>query len=424
MVLGRTLQQGTLSRQEVEEIISQAAIELRPDGRRLVILIPDLTRSGPIPLLFRLLCNELAPRAAKLDFMVALGTHAPLDEEQISQLCGIPLAERKERYPGVSVLNHQWRDPSGLEKIGVVSAREVADATGGLLAEDVDIVLNRRVLRDYDEIIVCGPVFPHEVVGFSGGNKYLFPGVSGEAFIQFFHWLGALHTNPRINGNQWTLPRKFVDRAAGLIPVPRKAFCFVVDQGQLAALHFGEVEEAWAAAVECSRARHIIHVDRPFRQVLAEAPEMYGDLWVGGKCMYKLENVVADGGELIIHAPHIEEVSHVHGRVLDEVGYHVLDYFVQQWDRFKRYPWGVLAHATHVRGIGSFQGGVEKPRVDVSLATRIPEERCRRIHLGYRDPRSIRKEEWMGRDQEGILYVPHAGEILYRLKEPPEWARP
>ena len=27
-----------------------------------------------------------------------------------------------------------------------------------------------------------------------------------------------------------------------------------------------------------------------------------------GKCMYKLEPVVADGGELIIYAPHIHEI--------------------------------------------------------------------------------------------------------------------
>jgi nickel-dependent lactate racemase len=150
---------------------------------------------------------------------------------------------------------------------------------------------------------------------------------------------------------------------------------------------------------------------------------MYDDLWTGGKCMYKMEPVVADGGELIIYAPHITEVSVTHGRVIEEIGYHTRDYFLSQWDRFKHYPWGVLAHSTHVRGIGAMAGGVEKPRIAVTLATGIPEELCRKINLGYRDPASIRIEDWEGKESEGRLYVPKAGEMLYKLKNPPPWQR-
>ncbi|MCD6302844.1 MAG: hypothetical protein J7M15_04885, partial [Anaerolineae bacterium] len=98
-------------------------------------------------------------------------------------------------------------------------------------------------------------------------------------------------------------------------------------------------------------------------------------------------------------------------------GYHVRDYFLAEWERFKDYPWGVLAHATHVKGAGTYEGGVESPRIQVVLATGVPEERCRRVNLGYRDPASIRLEEWQGREAEGILVVPRAGEMLYRLKD-------
>ena len=59
-------------------------------------------------------------------------------------------------------------------------------------------------LIKYDELIIVGPVFPHEVIGFSGGNKYIFPGISGPEILHFFHWLGAVITNPRIIGNKWT----------------------------------------------------------------------------------------------------------------------------------------------------------------------------------------------------------------------------
>jgi hypothetical protein len=133
--------------------------------------------------------------------------------------------------------------------------------------------------------------------------------------------------------------------------------------------------------------------------------------------------VLADGGELIIHAPHISVVSVTHGGILEAIGYHCRDYFLQQWDRFKHHPWGVLAHSTHVKGIGTCENGVEKPRADVTLATRIPEEKCRQINLGYRDFKRIRVEDFAGREAEGVLVVPKAGEQLFRLKHPPPWAR-
>ncbi len=103
--------------------------------------------------------------------------------------------------------------------------------------------------------------------------------------------------------------------------------------------------------------------------------------------MYKLEPVVADGGELIIYAPHIHEISLTHGHLIRQVGYHCRDYFLKQWDKFKDIPWGTIAHSTHVRGIGTYENGVEHCRVQVTLATGIPEAVCKEINLGYRDPR-------------------------------------
>ena len=146
---------------------------------------------------------------------------------------------------------------------------------------------------------------------------------------------------------------------------------------------------------------------------------MYDDLWTGGKCMYKIEPVVADGGEVIIYAPRIDEISYTHGAVLDEVGYHTRDYFSAQWERYKHHPWGVLAHSTHVKGTGTYdpRTAVETPRVTVTVASAIPEERIRRVNLNYLNPASLHLEEWAGREEEGILVIPRAGEMLYRLKK-------
>ena len=171
-------------------------------------------------------------------------------------------------------------------------------------------------------------------------------------------------------------------------------------------------------AADLSAQLNIITVDRPFNHVLSMPSTMYDDLWTAAKAMYKTEPAIADGGEVIIFAPHITEVSYTHGRLIDQVGYHVKDYFLKQWDRFKDIPGSILAHSTHVKGSGTYDlaTNTETPRIQVTLATSIPAERCRRINLGYLDYRDINPQTWQGREQEGILVVPHAGEILYRAK--------
>ena len=178
-------------------------------------------------------------------------------------------------------------------------------------------------------------------------------------------------------------------------------------------LFVGDVIDAWAAAADLSSERNIIWLDAPVKSVLSAAPPMYDELWTAGKAMYKMEPVVADGGELIIYAPHLDTVSLVHGDYINQIGYHTRDYFLNQWDRFESIPLGVLAHSTHVRGAGRYENGQDHPRIQVTLATQISPEDCARLNLGYRDPASITVTDWQ--DADDRLYVPKAGEMLYRV---------
>jgi len=241
--------------------------------------------------------------------------------------------------------------------------------------------------------------------------------VSGPDVLNFFHWLGAVITLPVIIGTKQTPVRKVVDRAAGFIGANKLCFSLVVYHGNLHGLYVGSPEESWSLAANLSSKLHVVYVEKPFQRVLSCAPAMYDDIWTAGKCMYKLEPALADGAELIIYAPHIDEVSYTHGRILDRIGYHVRDYFRKRMEMFSDVPRGVMAHSTHVKGIGTFIDGVEKPRCNVVLATRIPQERCKRINLGYMDPDKVRFEEFEGREAEGVVRIPKAGEMLYRLKD-------
>ncbi len=416
MVKGTGFKDKFLSHKEMSEIIEEGLASLDLDGKRVIVLTPDGSRTAPLPFLFRQMHKHLAGRVKKQDYLIALGTHPPMDDERIDKLFGITPGERATTFRDVGIFNHRWDDPAALRHIGTISEIDVERISGCLLRESVKVECNKMIF-DYDQIIILGPTFPHEVVGFSGGNKYFFPGISGPEVLNFFHWLGAMITNPLINGTKHTPVRRVVDKAASFIDRPKACFSLVTTHHGVHGMFFGTPEEAYDKAADLSAATQILYVEKPFKRVLSMAPEMYDDIWTAGKCMYKLEPVVADGGELIIYAPHVTEVSYTHGRHLDRIGYHVRDYFTKQMSKFADVPRGVLAHSTHVRGIGTFDGEVERARINVVLATRISEERCKRINLGYRDPASINPDDWKNREDDGVLCVPRAGEYLYRLAD-------
>ncbi|OIV35552.1 hypothetical protein BIV57_20945 [Mangrovactinospora gilvigrisea] len=387
-------------------------------GKRVLVLVPDDTRSGPLPALLRAVRDAFVPRAAAVDVLIALGTHPPMPPERIDRHTGMTEAERAP----MRVFNHEWERPETFASLGTVTADEVAEISGGLLREDVEVRLNRMVV-DYDHVLVLGPVFPHEVVGFSGGNKYFFPGVSAREVIDVSHWLGALITSYEIIGTLGTTPvRALINKAASLIPSDRSALCYVVSPKDPTTLHGvfgGGIEEAWERAAELSSRIHVAYVDRPFDTVLSVVPAMYDEIWVGAKGVYKLEPVVADGGEIILYAPHITEFSEVHGEWIKKIGFHVRDWFRLQPEKFADVPRGVMAHSTHVRGAGTYDPatGEERPRIRVTLATGIPEAECRAVGLGYRDPATVDVESYAGREDEGVLLVRKAGETLYRLRK-------
>jgi lactate racemase len=403
-----------------EEILETLQVGL--DGlflhQKVLVLIPDHTRSLPLPFLFRALVQILR-FTRQLDFMVALGTHPALSDASLNQLVGITNEERQTKYAKIGLMNHKWDHPSSLVSIGSIEQDQIKLIAGAQwhtsLPKRVEICVNKAAL-EYDHIIILGPTFPHEVVGFSGGTKYLFPGISGGEMINATHWLGALAGVVGTIGIKNTAVRTMINVASEKLPTPVILIALVVEGDHLSGIFIGDHLSAWNAAVELSMQRHIQWCQQPYQRVLSCAPKMYDELWTGAKAMYKLEPAVAIGGEVIIYAPHLRVVSRVFEKYIFEIGYHILPYFLRNWDHFKHIPLGVLAHSTHVRGSGVIENGIEKPNVKVTLASQIPPEDCARLNLGYLNPANVNINDWKNREDEGILYVPKAGEILYKLK--------
>ncbi|KUI45286.1 hypothetical protein AU197_13775 [Mycobacterium sp. IS-1590] len=424
-----------LTEDEVTEFVHEQLGAHPFDGRSVCVLVPDATRTCPLPLLLRAVHAALYGRVSRLTVLIALGTHAKMSEEALAEHLGYQPGRLADSYPGTTVINHEWWKPESFVDLGTIPASRIAELSEGRMNLAVPVLLNRAVV-DHDIALVLGPVLPHEVVGISGGNKYFFPGVGGQKIIDVSHWLGALITSAEIIGTTGITPvRALIDDGAALIPGEKLALCAVtaetadgatdsavgstvrspVQTSGLHSLSFGDTVASWASAAEVCAATHVTYLDAPVRRVFSIVPQMYDDIWTAAKGFYKVEPVVADDGEVILYAPHVTELSASHPEIY-EIGYHCRDYFVKQWDRFAALPWGVLAHSTHLRGAGTYdaQTGEEKLRVRVTLATRIPENVCRAANLGYLDPDSVDPQTYA--DDADTLVVPRAGEMLFRLR--------
>jgi len=404
-----------LSRSLIETRISAGIAPALISGSRILVIIPDASRNAPIPAAFSVICRLAAEANCQVDFLIALGTHPPMTSPEIASLVGMSQEQVQIDFPGTRIWNHNWLDRDQLTNLGQIPAEEVDVLSAGLMKEDIVVNINKLIL-DYDQLVVCGPVFPHEVAGFSGGAKYFFPGIAGEEIIHLTHWLGALATAMHTIGVKDTPVRRIIERAAEFIKTPVTHIAFCMRGSETLDIFSGGLNAAWQAAAALSSEVNIRHIDQQFKSVLSMPAPIYDELWTAAKAMYKLEAVVEDGGELIIYAPWLKEISRTHFNDILAVGYHTRDYFTSQWDKFKSHPLAVLAHSTHFKGAGIMQNGIEKPRINVILSTAIPKEICNKVNLGYLDPSGINPSDWENGRSGGKLFVPEAGEVLYQLE--------
>lgn len=394
-----------LAEDEVRRFVRDALAGADLDGRSVCVIVPDATRSCPLPLLLEAVHQALTGKVSKLTVLVALGTHAEMSADELRTHLG----------GDYNVLNHEWWKEETFVDLGTISADKVAEISGGLLRESVPVRLNRAVV-EHDVALVVGPVFPHEVVGFSGGNKYFFPGVAGQEVIDLSHWLGALITSADIIGTPGITPvRALINEAAALIPSEKLALSVVAQSGTnaLHAVAFGDTASSWQAAAAVSAQTHVRYLDKPVRRVVSLMPPRYQDIWTAAKGFYKVEPIVADGGEVILYAPHVTQLAAMHPEI-EQIGYHCRDYFLGQWDKFRDLHWGVLAHSTHLRGAGTWDPvDGEHCRLTVTLATGIPEPVVRAANLNYLDPADFDLTQY--ENDPDTLVLPNAGEILNRL---------
>lgn len=403
-----------LSAETMRAILEQSLTAIAP-GARVLAIIPDKTRDDNTDVLFPFAAEALQTRrVSQFDALVAQGTHVPMTE-----------AEKRAKIGAVNgtlghVFDHQWNVPEELLTIGQLSSTQVSQLTGGLINDAVEVNLNRRLGPGvYDTILIFSATVPHEVAGFAGGAKYLFPGVAGPDLTHATHWLGALASIEKVIGRIETPTRHMIEAAADLVSPQIITLNSVVtrtDDNRLRthALFGGDFRVAFRRAAEVSQKVHIKYTGRKYRRVVALLDEHYDELWVGGKASYKLGGIIETGGELIIYAPHLRSISETHGRLIEKYGYAPLDRVREMvaLSTELQNNLAVAAHLAHVSYAGQpDDSGRVVPRYRITMASALDEETCRRVNLGFMDHLQFRRDDYEN-DPETLI-VEKAGRDLY-----------
>ena len=405
-----------LSPQELRAIVTEALGEIGP-GERVLAIVPDKTRDDNTDQLLPFAAEILAQKKVGcFDALIAQGTHGPMSEAEKR----LKIGWSKIAPDAIgNIFDHQWDRENELVTIGELSAAQIADLTDGLMHEAVSVRINALLAPGtYDTVLVFGATMPHEVAGFAGGAKYFFPGVAGPELTHLTHWLGALATIENVIGRIETPTRRVIEAAAAFVSPRIISFTSVSTRNseglRTHALFAGDLYEAFRRAAGVSSQVHIKRIGRKYKRVVALLDRHYDELWVGGKASYKLGSIIEAGGELIIYAPHLKQLSATHGHLIEKYGYAPLEQvreMVAGSDEL-RANLCVAAHLAHVSyGSTSNAAGQLTPRYRITLASGVSEAACLRVNLGFLNHQGFKLEDY--RADSETLVVEDAGRDLY-----------
>ncbi len=270
--------------------------------KKVLLVPPDITRmhsgAGKITAYYYHVLHD----RCQVDILPALGTHSPMNEEEIRAFFGpdIPL----ERF-----LVHNWR--TDVVQIGQVPGKVISEFSEGLIDDPVEVSVNHHLLDPtYDLVISIGQVVPHEVVGMANYSKNLLVGCGGMDMINRSHMLGAVYGMERIMGRDYSPVRKLFDYAeTNFLQKIKLMYVLTVTTQQkgeanIHGLFIGRDRMLFEQAVKLSRSKNLNFVDTPLKKVVVNLDEReFKSTWLGNKAIYRTRMAIADGGELLVLAP-------------------------------------------------------------------------------------------------------------------------
>ncbi|TFB09195.1 DUF2088 domain-containing protein [Candidatus Atribacteria bacterium MT.SAG.1] len=418
--------QGELKDEQLEKIVKESLKDFS-SVKKVLLIHPDYTRIDFSNRLVPLICRELKNREInQIDFLNAGGTHRAMTTEEIRCKLGL-----SSQFNFTNFYNHEYNNPQRLITVGKISAAFVAEKTKGELSQSIPVVVNKLITEDYDLIIALSGTLPHEAAGYAGGLKMFFPGISGPEVIDFLHWAAVLIGIPRIIGTVNNPTREVINKGSSYIfdkiKAPTISFNMVFEEGEKEVIPKGIYTgmgyegfiETYQKAAKASSRLHIIYIEQPLKFVVQVIDKSYDEIWTAGKGSYKLQSpgVMAKGGEIIIYAPHI---NCFHSRpemdfALKQIGYHCKDYVKKYLKSNPEFSKNIAAHVINVRGAGNLDVNSGKEEFDfkITLATGISKEVCESVGLGYKEPDSIHREDFI---RPGKLWIENGGKYLLKRK--------
>ena len=275
---GRVEPTGVLTEDQVRAFVHEQLAAVDLDGRSVCVLVPDGTRSCPMPLLLGAVHEALHGRVTRLTVLVALGTHARWARPSWPGTWATRPGAFAERYPGVTVRNHEWWDPDTFVSVGTIGADRIAELSEGCFAPGGRGPAQpgrRRARRDAGRRARSSRTRWSASPAATSTSS---PASSGQEVIDVSHWLGALITSARDHRHPGITPvRALIDEAAvagarrearvlrrGAVRVPTT----------LHAMAFGEPRGGLGRGRRRRRREtHVRYLDAPVRRVLSLDPD-------------------------------------------------------------------------------------------------------------------------------------------------------
>jgi nickel-dependent lactate racemase len=309
----------------IEKAALVGALKASLEGKTLkkvLLLPPDYTRMYSGAGIITAVYYDLLKDSCEVDILPALGTHEAMTREECSAFFG-------EGVPFEKIIVHNWK--TDVVKLGEVPAEFVSEVSEGLVANKIDVEVNRLIMdKSYDLIISIGQVVPHEVVGMANYSKNIFVGCGGSSMINSSHMLGAFYGMERVMGKDFSPVRRVFDYAQEkfLADVPLMYVLTVTtnkgDDTFIHGLFIGNQRELFEQAVEMSQAKNLTCVGPPLQKVVVYLDEReFKSTWLGNKAIYRTRMAMAQGGELIILAPGVRKFGEddENDRLIRKYGY-------------------------------------------------------------------------------------------------------
>jgi len=282
-----------------------SALEKLGPRKKVLVIPPDFTRfhsrAGDITcLLYKYYKENLK------DILPALGTHAPMTEQQIDEMF--------PGVPGELFRIHDWR--KDVVTVGTVPGEYISEITGGALDYSWPAQLNKLVFNGgHDLILSVGQVVPHEVIGMANYNKNLFVGTGGSEGINKSHFVGAVHGLENILGKADNPVRRMMNYASEhfITHLPVVYIHTVVGRNEtgklvIRGLFIGDDPDVFSLAASLSLKVNFTVFEKPLEKVVVYLdPSEFKSTWLGNKSIYRTRMAMADNGELIVLAPGLKE---------------------------------------------------------------------------------------------------------------------